>query len=161
MSSFATFWTAPQNCQQFCQPTRAPRRDDAFRPSLPVRYAFKEGAFSCLRLPQRATIASSYVLLANRSAFSPPPQRTNAYQLCDAYRIAAAEEIVARHERISLTARDGLRVLDLLEAPLLSLLSRLPRCGPQPKGGGAACEQGTGMARGGADAPLRPRQLFS
>lgn len=31
--------------------------------------------------------------------------------------LPAAEEIVARHERISLTARDSLRVLDLLEHP--------------------------------------------
>ena len=31
--------------------------------------------------------------------------------------LPTAEEIVARHERISLTARDSLRVLDLLEHP--------------------------------------------
>jgi len=31
--------------------------------------------------------------------------------------IPAAEEIVARHERISLTERDTLRILDLLEHP--------------------------------------------
>jgi uncharacterized protein (DUF1778 family) len=31
--------------------------------------------------------------------------------------LPAAEEIVSRHERISLTARDSLRVLDLLEHP--------------------------------------------
>jgi len=31
--------------------------------------------------------------------------------------LPAAEEIVARHERIALTARDSVRVLDLLEHP--------------------------------------------
>ena len=31
--------------------------------------------------------------------------------------LPAAEEIVARHERIALTARDSLRVLELLEHP--------------------------------------------
>ena len=31
--------------------------------------------------------------------------------------LPAAEEIVARHERIALTARDSLRVLELLENP--------------------------------------------
>jgi len=31
--------------------------------------------------------------------------------------LPAAEEIVARHERITLSARDSLRVLDLLEHP--------------------------------------------
>jgi uncharacterized protein (DUF1778 family) len=31
--------------------------------------------------------------------------------------LPAAEEIVARHERITLTARDSVRILDLLEHP--------------------------------------------
>ncbi len=31
--------------------------------------------------------------------------------------LPAAEEIVARHERIALTARDSVRILDLLEHP--------------------------------------------
>lgn len=62
--------------------------------------------------------------------------------------LPAAEEIVARHERIALTARDSLRVLELLEHPR----NRLPRYAPPPKGGSTAREQGTRMARGGADA---------
>ncbi|HEY6308811.1 MAG TPA: DUF1778 domain-containing protein [Candidatus Angelobacter sp.] len=31
--------------------------------------------------------------------------------------LPAAEEIIARHERITLTARDSVRILDLLEHP--------------------------------------------
>lgn len=31
--------------------------------------------------------------------------------------LPAAEEIIARHERITLTARDSVRILDLLEDP--------------------------------------------
>jgi len=50
--------------------------------------------------------------------------------------LPAAEEIVARYERNALTARDSLRVLELLEHPR----SRLPRCAPLPKGAAKACE---------------------
>jgi len=63
--------------------------------------------------------------------------------------LPAAEKIVAKHERIVLTHRDSLRVLELLEHP------------PKPtdalrRGQEAAAptrEQGTGLARGGIDAP--------
>lgn len=50
----------------------------------------------------------------------PPTLRNDRIELREQKRapVAAARyEIVARHERISLTVRDSLRVLDLLEHP--------------------------------------------